>query len=115
MSQTEWSTAAVYTTPKPHLRPLRDTWLPLAFSDPAFFYEILSHIALDVASAQSPPTTSDVEYDYQTSTMSLALHSLALLSINQRLTDPTIGLSDGVIGTILAFACFSVRTSECQV
>jgi hypothetical protein len=32
----------------------------------------------------------------------------AIRSINRRLTDPTLAISDGVIITILAFACHAV-------
>ncbi|CAI6342163.1 unnamed protein product [Periconia digitata] len=102
----------IYTTPKVHLRPLRDTWLPLALSDPAFFYEILSHVALNITTAQQSSISSVVGCGYQASTKSLALHSLALRSINQRLTDPMMGLSEGVIGTIMAFACFSYSLKD---
>jgi len=95
-------TKPVYTSPEPHLGPMRDTWLPLAYTDPALLYEILSHIALQF----NFYTKSNTDFK------SLALHSLALRSVNERLLDPIEGISDGVIGTILAFAAFSVSDQE---
>ncbi|KAF1996683.1 hypothetical protein P154DRAFT_607778 [Amniculicola lignicola CBS 123094] len=97
----------VYMSPEPHLRPFRDTWLPLAFSDSALFYEILSHIALEIATTQMLPFALYKDSDRRSIPNYLALHSLALRSINQRIADPVTGLSDGVISTVLAFACFS--------
>jgi hypothetical protein len=38
----------------------------------------------------------------------LALSTAAIRSINGRLADPILGTSDGVIITILAFACHAV-------
>ncbi|KAF2494834.1 hypothetical protein BU16DRAFT_618815 [Lophium mytilinum] len=90
----------LYTSPAPRLRPFRDTWLPLSLSDPALFYEILSHVSLDVAAVD--PGCSDRRRN-----RALKLHVLALQDVNRRLEDPSKGLSEGVIGTVLAFACFS--------
>ncbi|KAF2804568.1 uncharacterized protein BDZ99DRAFT_575220 [Mytilinidion resinicola] len=84
----------------PRLRPFRDTWLPLGLSDPALFYEILSHISLDIAAVN--PGYSD-----RGRSRALELHLLALRDVNRRLEDPCQGLSEGVIGAVLAFACFS--------
>jgi hypothetical protein len=38
----------------------------------------------------------------------IALSTEAIRSINRRLNDPTLGISDGVIITILAFVCHAV-------
>jgi hypothetical protein len=38
----------------------------------------------------------------------IALSTEAIRSINRRLADPTLGISDRVIITILAFACYAV-------
>jgi hypothetical protein len=40
---------------------------------------------------------------------SLALSIEAVRSINRRIADPVLGTSDGVIATIIAFACHTVR------
>jgi len=89
----------VYTCPSPRLRPYKDTWLPISLSDPALFYEILSHISQDISAVNS---------EYSDRGQSLQFHALALRSVNRRLADPLLGTSDGIIGTVLAFACFSV-------
>jgi hypothetical protein len=38
----------------------------------------------------------------------IALSTEAIRSINRRLADPILGISDGVIISILAFACHAV-------
>ena len=48
----------------------------------------------------------------------VALSTKAIQSLNRKITDPVMGISDGVIVTILAFACHAVshpylRTSTC--
>jgi hypothetical protein len=71
----------------------------MGLSDPALFYEILSHISEDI-------TTSFPGYAREK--QAFALHSHALQSVNKRLSDPVQSISNGVIATILGFACFSV-------
>jgi hypothetical protein len=41
-------------------------------------------------------------------TEAIALSTEAIRSVNRRLTDPTLSISDGVIITILAFTCHAV-------
>jgi hypothetical protein len=71
----------------------------MSLSDPALFYEILSHISRDIT-ASFP--------GYAKKKQAFALHSQALRSVNKRLSDPFESVSDGIIATILGFACFSV-------
>jgi hypothetical protein len=71
----------------------------MSLSDPALFYEILSHISRDIT-ASFP--------GYSKEKQAFALHSQALQSVNKRLSDPVESVSDGIIATILGFACFSV-------
>src|SRR2546421_32541 len=94
----DWS---VYSCPDPTLTPYRDSWLPLSMSDPASFYELLSQIALHVASLRKEVVCI----------RSLAYHSLAISSVNKRLSDPILGISDGIINAILALASFCVSDS----
>lgn len=73
----------------------------MGLSDPALFYEILSHISRDIT----------VSFPgYANENRALALHSQALQSVNKRLSDPVESVSDEIIATILGFACFSVRS-----
>lgn len=71
----------------------------MSLSDPALFYEILSHISRDVTASQT---------DYKGEKQAFTFHSQALQSVNKRLSDPVESVSDGVIATIIGFACFSV-------
>lgn len=71
----------------------------MSLSDPALFYEILSHISRDTT-ASFPGHAKEKQ--------AFALHSQALQSVNKRLSDPVESVSDGIIATILGFACFSV-------
>jgi hypothetical protein len=91
----DWS---VYSCPDPTLTPYRDSWLPLSMSDPASFYEVLSQIALHVVSLRKEVGC----------VRSLTYHSLAISSVNKRLSDPILRISDGIIHAILALASFCV-------
>ncbi|KAH8800425.1 hypothetical protein F5884DRAFT_550814 [Xylogone sp. PMI_703] len=96
----------VYTWPDVHLRPFRDIWLPISMADAAFFTEILSHIALHVYTLRQGFTRASE------CPQSIVLHTQAIKSVIARLMDPILGTSEGVVGTILAFACFSHRTND---
>lgn len=96
----------IHTWPDPHLRPFKDTWYPISISDSAFFTEILSHISAHIFTLRSGLSNRD------DCPQSITLHSRAINSIRKRLLDPVLGISDGVIGTVLAFACFSHRTND---
>jgi len=80
----------------------RHRWFPISMSDAAFFNEILSHVALHVYNLRHGFSR---EVDCP---QSMILHSRAVNSVRTRLDDPILGTSDGIIGTVLAFACFSV-------
>jgi hypothetical protein len=71
----------------------------MSLSDPALFYETSSHISRDITASFS---------GYVKENQGLTLHSQALGSVNKRLSDPIESISDGIIATILGFACFSV-------
>jgi hypothetical protein len=96
----------LHTWSDAHLRPFKDTWFPISLSDPAFFYEILSNISAHVFTLRNGLQNED--YCPQ----SIALHSRAMHSVRARLLDSVLGISDGVIGTVLAFASFSHRTND---
>jgi hypothetical protein len=93
----------VLVSSEPRLQPIKETWLPIGFSDPALFYEILSHISQDIT-ASFP--------GYAQEKQAFALHSQALRSVNRRLSNPVQSISNGIIATILGFACFSVCYSN---
>ena len=96
----------LHTCSDAHLRPFKDTWYPISVSDPAFFYEILSNISAYVFALRN------ADRNGAECAQSLALHSKAISSIRARLLDPVLGISDGIIGCVLAFASFSHRTND---
>ncbi|PMD46176.1 hypothetical protein L207DRAFT_206820 [Hyaloscypha variabilis F] len=96
----------LHTCSDSHLRPFKDTWYPISVSDPAFFYEILSNVSAYVfALRNGNKNTNECP-------QSIALHLRAISSLRARLLDPVLGISDGIIGTVLAFASFSHRTND---
>jgi hypothetical protein len=96
----------LHTWSDPHLRPFKDIWYPISVSDPAFFYEILSNISAHVSTLRNSSQNRD------NCPQAIDLHSRAINSVRTRLLDPILGISDGVIGTVLAFACFSHRAND---
>ncbi|PVI01939.1 hypothetical protein DM02DRAFT_653959 [Periconia macrospinosa] len=98
-SETSFLIDYLLVSSEPRLQPIKETWLPMSLSDPALFYEILSHISRDIT-ASFP--------GYAKEKQAFALHSQALQSVNKRLSDPVESVSDGIIATILGFACFSL-------
>ncbi|KAI9766497.1 MAG: hypothetical protein M1840_006454 [Geoglossum simile] len=73
-----------------------------AVEDEAGFRQILCTSSSHIARLQDGTETAD----------GIALSTKAIRSINRRLADPRLGVSDGVIITILAFACHAVRFAD---
>jgi hypothetical protein len=96
----------LHTQSDPHLRPFKDIWYPISVSDPAFFYEILSNMSAHIFTLRNSSQNRD------NCPQAINLHSRAINSVRTRLLDPILGISDGVIGTVLAFACFSHRAND---
>jgi hypothetical protein len=73
--------------------------------DPAAFYQVLSNAALNLASLRSPvhvPETFE----------SMRHHLRAVQLVNKRITDSRAATADGLIGAVIGFACYSVRTAS---
>jgi hypothetical protein len=68
--------------------------------DPAGFCQILCSSAMHMSRLRGENPATCVE------AMNLSIP--AIQSINKRLLDPVLGVSDGVIITVLAFACHAV-------
>lgn len=97
----------LYSNPfEDHMADLRVRWFPISMPDAAFFNEILSHVSLHVYTLRHG-LSRETECP-----QSMILHSRAVASVRKRLCDPVLGISDGIIGTVLAFACFSVSASQ---
>jgi len=72
-----------------------------AIRDEAAFRQILCTSSSHITSLREPGKAVNPE--------AIVLSSKAIRSINKRIIDPVIGISDGVIFAILAFACHAVR------
>jgi hypothetical protein len=70
--------------------------------DDAAFRQILSTASSHMTHLRNVPQSSE----------SIVLSNDAIQSVNKRIADPVQCLSDGVIITIIAFACHSVRTHD---
>ena len=69
-------------------------------ADPAAFHQILFNSSLRIGMFHKSVGTDNVQ--------SVAHYASAVRSIQQRLCDPIVGISDGVIGAIIAFGCHDV-------
>lgn len=67
--------------------------------DDAGFRQILSTSSCHISSLQNKPESSEA----------IALSTRAIRSLSRRLADPAQNVDDGVVVTILAFACHTVR------
>jgi hypothetical protein len=66
--------------------------------DPAGFRQILCSSAMHMSRLRGEAESTEA-IDFSTH---------AIQSVNRRLMDPVIGISDGIIATVLAFACHAV-------
>ncbi len=83
-----------------NFRPFRDCWFPIGMLDAAAFHQILSNSALHLGSLKTEGTPETLE--------SIKYHSEAVKSVQERIADPIRGITDGIIVTIIAFACHDV-------
>jgi hypothetical protein len=67
-------------------------------TDSALFYEVLANVAY---------IGPGILQFHNDNVDSLRYHGMAISSVNRRLEDPILSVSDGTIGTVLAFAVFS--------
>jgi len=84
--------------------PMRATWASIAMSDSSAFHITLAHASILLAQEHNQLNIETTE---------LMQHYTATLhAVSKRLQDPVDSISDGVIGTILGFACLDVRSSD---
>jgi hypothetical protein len=69
--------------------------------DPASFFQQLS----------TTITHRSAVYQTNDKQKALVYHQQALRSVNERLGDPVLGVSDGVVGTVVSFLTGDVGTS----
>jgi hypothetical protein len=87
----------------PTFKVFKESWLPAAMSDPAAFHQILSNIALSISIVRGQGVILD-------NPVSVAHNSLAVRTVNNRLSDPVEGISDGTMTSVLGMTCHSVST-----
>jgi hypothetical protein len=68
--------------------------------DDAAFHQVLSNSALHLGSLKMDGSRETVE--------SIKYHTEAVESVKMRITDPILGITDGIIVAIIAFACHDV-------
>jgi hypothetical protein len=80
-----------------------EVWFTIGIADRSAFHLTMANAAMlfDMETGtKSAETTESTKY-----------YTASLRSINKRLQDPVDGISEGVIGTVLGFACHDVSGS----
>ncbi|KAF8859223.1 hypothetical protein BDZ45DRAFT_368044 [Acephala macrosclerotiorum] len=98
-----WLMDQVKTGKAPTLRTLRERWLPVAVRDAANFHQFLANACLYISRDRG----EDLD-----NTVAIAHHSLAIRSVNQKLSDPDLRTSDDVVIGVLCFICYSITQED---
>ncbi|KAH8593676.1 hypothetical protein B0O99DRAFT_208169 [Bisporella sp. PMI_857] len=80
--------------------PFRNVWFPVGLIDAGGFHQLLSNASLNMAALRArghEPETYE----------SLIHHHQAVAIVAQKLTDPILATSDGILGAIVGFACYA--------
>jgi hypothetical protein len=77
----------------------RQIWLGMILRDAASFFQQLSTTIMHQRLVHGADDESKV----------LTYQQMALQSVNERLSDPVLGLSDGIVGTVVSFLTNDVR------
>ncbi|KAF1988955.1 hypothetical protein K402DRAFT_327329 [Aulographum hederae CBS 113979] len=89
-----------------HYRPMLKIWVTIALSDPSAFHLLLSHAALFRSSGKMFSKPYD---DVEENDEAVKHYTLSLRSVSSRLHDAADGVSEGLIGSIVGFACHDVQ------
>ena len=81
--------------------PFRDAWLPVGMMDPAAFHQVLSNAAMNLASLRASGNVPET-------LESLRHHARAVQLVNTRISNRSFATTDGLIGAVIGFACYSV-------
>ncbi|KAH9207786.1 hypothetical protein DL95DRAFT_415304 [Leptodontidium sp. 2 PMI_412] len=95
----QWLIDQVNTGQDPTFRTLRERWLPVMIKGPATFHQFLANASLNV---------SRVRGENLDNAVTVAHHSLAIRSVNQKLSDLVLKASDDVLLGILSFRCYNL-------
>ena len=80
----------------------RNGWLPIGLADAAAFQQVLSMFGSHLRALYGHETLFSISE-------SLTYHTRAITSVKERLSDPALNISDGMIGAVIGFACNAVR------
>lgn len=83
-------------------RPLIEEWFTASMCDKSAFQLTMASAAVIYGVEAGDRQSETVE--------SLKYYNMSLQSVNMRLQDPVDGISEGVIGTVLGFACHDVSS-----
>jgi hypothetical protein len=101
---TKYLQKVVNAAQHPTFKVFKDSWLPAGMSDPAAFHQILSNIAMSISIVHGQGVILD-------NPIAVAHNSLAVRTVNHRLSHPVEGISDGTLTSVLALTCHSVSRS----
>jgi hypothetical protein len=82
---------------------MRVTWITIGMSDSSAFNLTLASASVALAQESNPAARETIE--------SMKYYTTSIRALKQRLQDPVDSTSDGVISTILGFACLDVSYS----
>jgi len=77
--------------------PMHQIWMSVAMTDPSAFHMLLANAAMALSERQG---RHDIEW--------MRYYTLSLSSMNKRMNDPQLRLSEGIVGAIVSFACLDV-------
>ncbi|KAH8814824.1 hypothetical protein F5884DRAFT_151973 [Xylogone sp. PMI_703] len=89
----------VYDNSVDKFRACRELWLPVLLADPASFHQVLSLASMNMDILRG---------EKQIRPESAAHHGVAIKSVNNRIIHPVLGVTDGVMGAVASFACYSL-------
>jgi len=78
-------------------QPMHQIWMSVALTDPSAFHMLLANAAMVLSERQG---RQDIEW--------MRYYTLSLSSVNKRMNDPQLRLSEGLVGAIVSFACLDV-------
>lgn len=82
--------------------PMSVMWITIGMSDTSAFYLTLAKSSLLLS--------REFSHHHKDTTELTELYTASVGSVSKRLEDPVDGISDGVVGTIVGFACLDVST-----
>lgn len=82
---------------------MRAMWITIAMSDSSAFHITLAHASILLAREHNQWAGETAE--------SMKHYTTSVHAVSKRLQDSVDSISEGVIGTILGFACLDVRSS----